>query len=74
MRERMSGLRITRIFDLFEELPFAGHPLIGAAAVLHAAVAETDARTWRFQLGNRFVLISGYAALAARIGSSLTRH
>ena len=24
-----------RIFDLFEELPFAGHPIIGAAAVLH---------------------------------------
>lgn len=24
-----------RIFDLFEELPFAGHPLIGAAAALH---------------------------------------
>lgn len=25
----------TRIFDLFEELDFAGHPVIGAAAVLH---------------------------------------
>ena len=24
-----------RIFDLLEELPFAGHPIIGAAAVLH---------------------------------------
>src|SRR5262244_3257356 len=24
-----------RIFDLFEELDFAGHPVIGAAAVLH---------------------------------------
>jgi trans-2,3-dihydro-3-hydroxyanthranilate isomerase len=26
-----------RIFDLCEELPFAGHPIIGAAAVLHRA-------------------------------------
>jgi trans-2,3-dihydro-3-hydroxyanthranilate isomerase len=25
----------THIFDLFEELDFAGHPVIGAAAVLH---------------------------------------
>ena len=25
-----------RVFDLVEELPFAGHPIIGAAAVLHA--------------------------------------
>jgi trans-2,3-dihydro-3-hydroxyanthranilate isomerase len=25
----------TRIFDLFEELDFAGHPVLGAAAVLH---------------------------------------
>ncbi|MGZ3585472.1 MAG: PhzF family phenazine biosynthesis protein, partial [Ktedonobacterales bacterium] len=28
-----------RIFDLFEELPFAGHPTIGAAAVLHHTAA-----------------------------------
>lgn len=26
---------LVRVFDLFEELPFAGHPLIGAAATLH---------------------------------------
>ena len=29
------GTVAARIFDLFEELPFAGHPIIGAAAVLH---------------------------------------
>jgi trans-2,3-dihydro-3-hydroxyanthranilate isomerase len=47
-----------RIFDLFEELPFAGHPLIGAAAVLHTAVVDADVRTWRFQLGSRFVSVT----------------
>lgn len=26
-----------RVFDLFEELPFAGHPIIGAACALHHA-------------------------------------
>lgn len=39
-----------RIFDLFEELPFAGHPLLGAAVALHALADETDAATWHFSL------------------------
>ncbi len=42
-----------RIFDLFEELPFAGHPLLGAAAALHAASGETGHATWRFDLSGR---------------------
>ena len=44
-----------RIFDLFSELPFAGHPIIGAAAVLHHRSQRTDAQTWRFELPSKTV-------------------
>lgn len=46
-----------RIFSLIEELAFAGHPLLGAAAALHDA--EPGARTvqWTFHLGDRVVAI-----------------
>lgn len=33
----------TRIFTMEEELPFAGHPIIGAAAYLHQALCPTHA-------------------------------
>ncbi len=43
--ERERGIRV-RIFTVQEELPFAGHPTLGSAAVLHnktgAAVIELD--------------------------------
>lgn len=58
-----------RIFDLFEELPFAGHPIIGAAAVLHRQSGHDDAQTWRFQLIGKTVEITtavtadGYSGL-----------
>lgn len=44
-----------RIFTLEEELPFAGHPLLGAAALLHHLHARTDSATWRLRLGERDV-------------------
>jgi trans-2,3-dihydro-3-hydroxyanthranilate isomerase len=47
-----------RIFDLFDELPFAGHPIIGAAAVLHERSGATGAQSWRFQLPGRTVEIT----------------
>ena len=47
-----------RIFDLFGELPFAGHPIIGAAAVLHERSGARDPRAWRFQLRGRTVEIT----------------
>ncbi len=47
-----------RIFDLFEELPFAGHPIIGAAAVLHNRSGAADAQRWRFQLSTKAVEIT----------------
>jgi PhzF family phenazine biosynthesis protein len=46
-----------RIFDLFEELPFAGHPVLGAAAVLHHASGQPDAQTWRFELASKTVSV-----------------
>jgi PhzF family phenazine biosynthesis protein len=47
-----------RVFDLFEELPFAGHPIIGAAAVLHSLSQSRDAETWTFQVWGRSVSIT----------------
>jgi PhzF family phenazine biosynthesis protein len=47
-----------RIFDLFEELPFAGHPIIGAAAVLHERSGAPGAQTWRFHLAGKTVEIA----------------
>jgi PhzF family phenazine biosynthesis protein len=40
-----------RIFDLYEELDFAGHPLMGAASVLHHRHGGDDVRgRWTLQL------------------------
>ncbi len=47
-----------RIFDLFSELPFAGHPVIGAAAVLHKRSGAAGAQRWRFQLPGKTVEIA----------------
>jgi trans-2,3-dihydro-3-hydroxyanthranilate isomerase len=47
-----------RVYDLFEELPFAGHPVIGAAVVLHHLSGGAEERTWRFELANKTVTIT----------------
>jgi trans-2,3-dihydro-3-hydroxyanthranilate isomerase len=47
-----------RIFDLFDELPFAGHPIIGAAAVLHQRSGDVGTQSWRFQLPSKTVEIT----------------
>ena len=58
-----------RVFDLFEELPFAGHPIIGAAAALHARAGGEEERTWTFDLTEKSVTVttertgSGYFSL-----------
>jgi PhzF family phenazine biosynthesis protein len=46
-----------RVFDLFEELPFAGHPVIGAAAVLHDASGRANRCTWSFELPGKRVSV-----------------
>ena len=41
------------IFDLFEELDFAGHPVIGAASVLHSQHGGDDVhRRWTLELAS----------------------
>lgn len=58
-----------RVFDLVEELPFAGHPVIGAAAALHHSRVEGEAGNWTFELSERTVAVTtsrtaqGYSAL-----------
>jgi predicted PhzF superfamily epimerase YddE/YHI9 len=58
-----------RIFDLLEELPFAGHPIIGAAAVLHQRSGARGSRNWRFHLT---VPVVPGALERARISSDIT--
>ncbi len=48
-----------RIFTMQEELPFAGHPVLGAAAVLHLAlVPAAEAARWRLRLPAREVEVT----------------
>ena len=51
----VAGTVRARIFDLFSELPFAGHPIIGAAAVLHRRSQVAGPQTWRFELPGKTV-------------------
>lgn len=39
-----------RIFTVEEELPFAGHPLLGAGAVLHQLADDEAERSWALEL------------------------
>lgn len=48
-----------RICDLIEELDFAGHPLLGSAAVLHHEDAQAGGRaTWTFALNRKTVSVT----------------
>jgi trans-2,3-dihydro-3-hydroxyanthranilate isomerase len=53
-----AGIVRARIFDLLQELRFAGHPLIGAAAVLHDAADLDRECTWQFDLSGRRVSVA----------------
>lgn len=47
------------IHTMQEELDFAGHPLIGAAAALHSKKAALDERaTWTFELNRKSITVS----------------
>ncbi|MFC6704783.1 PhzF family phenazine biosynthesis protein [Flexivirga alba] len=60
---------VTRIFVVDQELRFAGHPILGAAAVAHeqllaaepAAVPPGEHATWTFRLGSREVIARSVA-------------
>jgi trans-2,3-dihydro-3-hydroxyanthranilate isomerase len=66
---QQQGTVRARIFDLFEELPFAGHPIIGAAAVLHERSGLDGTQSWQFELPAKTVEITtdvtagGYSGL-----------
>lgn len=47
-----------RIFTLEEELPFAGHPLLGAAALLHHIHQRGEQENWTLQLASKQVSLS----------------
>ncbi|MBP1819642.1 PhzF family phenazine biosynthesis protein [Mycobacterium sp. OAE908] len=57
-----------RIFDLFDELPFAGHPIIGAAAVIHERSQAAGRKTWRFELPSRTVEVATKATAGGYSG------
>lgn len=46
-----------RIFTVEEELPFAGHPIIGAAALLHHLHSPDSDADWRLQLTAKIVRV-----------------
>jgi trans-2,3-dihydro-3-hydroxyanthranilate isomerase len=52
------GRVLARIFTAKEELPFAGHPVIGAAAALHERFAAGEpARSWVFVIAGREITV-----------------
>ncbi|GGM05305.1 hypothetical protein GCM10009425_15870 [Pseudomonas asuensis] len=46
-----------RIFTMEEELPFAGHPLFGAAALLHHQQGQAEQETWQIELAEKTVTL-----------------
>ncbi|MFJ3965586.1 PhzF family phenazine biosynthesis protein [Streptomyces sp. NPDC090036] len=59
MRDGEAGHgRRARVFDLEGELDFAGHPLIGAAAVLHALHGAANHEAWTLRLPARSVEVT----------------
>jgi trans-2,3-dihydro-3-hydroxyanthranilate isomerase len=57
-----------RVFDLFGELAFAGHPIIGAAAVLHRSSGHAGHRDWVLELPSRAVTIRTERTAAGYFG------
>jgi len=51
-----------RVFDLFEELGFAGHPLLGAGAVLHHVDGSESEQVWTFNLPSKTVTVTSRQA------------
>jgi trans-2,3-dihydro-3-hydroxyanthranilate isomerase len=47
-----------RVFDLFEELAFAGHPIIGAAAALHRSSSQAARCDWTVELPGKTVTVT----------------
>lgn len=63
------GARRARMFTVEEELDFAGHPVLGAACVLHEALgADAPEAAWILALNAREVRVTTRRALGPRGG------
>jgi trans-2,3-dihydro-3-hydroxyanthranilate isomerase len=60
-----------RVFDLFGELDFAGHPVLGAAAVLHELAGTGTEREWTFALPARTVGVRTHRDAGGRLSALL---
>lgn len=58
-----------RVFDLVEELDFAGHPVLGAAAVLHERAPGSGERTWTFALRAGTVRVTTRSSSEGRVSA-----
>jgi PhzF family phenazine biosynthesis protein len=58
-----------RVFDLEDELDFAGHPVLGAAAVLHDRVGGGATRQWTIELPAKTVTVQTARDSTARDGT-----
>lgn len=67
------GVVHTRVFDLEEELDFAGHPVLGAAAVLHwtHGVPPGEERRWTFAFTTRTVSVATRGDDTGRVSALL---
>lgn len=62
-----------RVFDLAGELDFAGHPVLGAACVLHARVKGPEVSRWILRLRARSVTVETTARSASRFSATLNQ-
>lgn len=60
-----------RVYDLSQELDFAGHPVVGAACVLHALHGGDAPETWTLRLTARTVRVSTERRAPGRYASVL---
>ncbi len=60
-----------RVFDLMHELDFAGHPVIGAACVLHALSGTAENERWAIQLKARAVTVDTQRRAPGRFAAVL---
>jgi PhzF family phenazine biosynthesis protein len=61
-----------RVFDLVEELDFAGHPVLGAAAVLHGLAGAGDRPvTWELRLRSGPVRVTTRRLPSGTVGATL---
>ena len=67
-----AGIVRARVFDLVEELDFAGHPVLGAAAVLHLLGSATgEKRQWDFEFAARTVKVTTRRNAAGHVSALL---